>query len=56
MMQMYDYMYRRLIEANVSNDTGALQEVHGLVEEFRDTWKQAMQKDRESRFREGGRA
>lgn len=56
MMQMYDYMYRRLIEANVSNDTDALREVYGLVEEFRDTWKQAMQKDRESRFREGGRA
>ncbi|SDW51972.1 flagellar protein FliS [Marinococcus luteus] len=37
MMQMYDYMYRRLIEANVSNDTEALREVYGLVEEFRDT-------------------
>ncbi|OZT79781.1 flagellar export chaperone FliS [Marinococcus halophilus] len=56
MMQMYDYMYRRLIEANVSNDTKVLQEIYGLVEEFRDTWKQAMQKDRELRFREGGRA
>lgn len=42
MMSLYDYMYRRLIEANVKNDVAILDEVEGLVIEFRDTWKQVM--------------
>lgn len=43
MMQMYDYMNRRLIEANIKNDLEILDEVEGLVTEFRDTWKQVIE-------------
>jgi flagellar protein FliS len=43
MMQMYDYMNRRLIEANVKNDTDILDEVEGFVTDFRDTWKQVIE-------------
>ncbi|EST10656.1 flagellar export chaperone FliS [Sporolactobacillus laevolacticus] len=43
MMQMYDYMNRRLIEANIKNDLKILNEVEGLVTEFRDTWKQVIE-------------
>ncbi|SFH00594.1 flagellar export chaperone FliS [Sporolactobacillus nakayamae] len=43
MMQMYDYMNRRLIEANIKNDTAILDEVEGFVAEFRDTWKQVIE-------------
>lgn len=43
MMQMYDYMNRRLIEANIKNDLEILNEVEGLVTEFRDTWKQVIE-------------
>lgn len=43
MMQMYDYMNRRLIEANIKNDLEILGEVEGLVTEFRDTWKQVIE-------------
>jgi flagellar protein FliS len=43
MMQMYDYMNRRLIEANIKNDTDILDEVEGFVTEFRDTWKQVIE-------------
>jgi flagellar protein FliS len=40
--QLYDYMYNRLVEANMKNDMAALEEVEGYVVELRDTWKQAM--------------
>ncbi len=39
---MYEYMYRRLIEANVQKDADILQEVLGYAKELRDTWNQAM--------------
>lgn len=40
--ELYDYMYNRLVEANMKNDTAVLEEVEGYVVELRDTWKQAM--------------
>lgn len=43
MGQLYDYMYHRLIEANMKNDLETLEEVEGYIVEFRDTWKQAME-------------
>jgi len=39
---LYEYMYRRLIEANVKKDKEILDEVLGFVKELRDTWSQAM--------------
>lgn len=42
MMQMYDYIHRRLIEANVKNDVEVLEEAEGYVVEFRDTWKEVL--------------
>lgn len=42
MMQLYDYIYRRMIEANLKNDPEILDEVEGLVIDFRDTWKQVI--------------
>lgn len=42
LMPLYDYLYRRLIEANVKNDAAILDEVEGFVTEFRDTWKQVI--------------
>jgi len=39
---MYDYMYRRLVEANYSKDNEIVAEVRDLIREFRDTWKEAM--------------
>nr|AGS52119.1 flagellar biosynthesis protein FliS [uncultured bacterium contig00034] len=39
---MYEYMYRRLVEANYSKDVAIVEEVLGLTREFRDTWKEAM--------------
>jgi len=39
---LYDYMYRRLIEANIKKDKEILGEVLGFAKELRDTWTQAM--------------
>lgn len=40
--QLYDYIERRLVEANIRKDTGILNEVEELVTELRNTWSQAM--------------
>jgi len=40
--QLYEYMYTRLIDANMKNDLAILEEVEGQVVELRDTWKQVM--------------
>jgi flagellar protein FliS len=39
---MYNYMYNRLVEANMSQDVGILNEVLELFRNFRDMWKEAM--------------
>lgn len=39
---MYNYMIRRLIEANIKKDADLLDEVKGYCEEFAITWSQAM--------------
>lgn len=39
---LYDYILRRLIEANTKKDVEILEEVLYLVTQFRDTWEEAM--------------
>jgi flagellar secretion chaperone FliS len=54
MMSLYDYVYRRLIEANIKNDTSILEEVEALITEFRDTWKQVIQLNRQRQTSQDG--
>ncbi|KEF40306.1 flagellar biosynthetic protein FliS [Schinkia azotoformans MEV2011] len=54
MMQMYDYMKRRLIEANTKSDIAILNEVEGYVVEFRDTWKEVIRISRQQKYAVGG--
>jgi flagellar protein FliS len=35
---LYDYMKRRLLEANVRNDAAILREVSGLMHELKSAW------------------
>ena len=37
---LYDYMQRRLVEANAHNDVSILDEIKGLVDEIKDAWEQ----------------
>ena len=39
---LYDYMHRKLVEANLRKDGAILREVLDMFRFFRDTWKEAM--------------
>lgn len=39
---MYDYMTRRLMDANIQKDSKILEEVLGYADDLKNTWKQAM--------------
>jgi len=54
MMSLYDFMNRRLIEANIKNDASILDEVEELVTEFRDTWKEVIKLNRQKQYAGGG--
>ncbi|SES71378.1 flagellar protein FliS [Salinibacillus kushneri] len=56
MMPLYDYINRRLMEANINNDLEILDESSELVTEFRDTWKEVIQKTRKHQYGQGGNA
>lgn len=38
--QLYDYMYTKLVRANVNKDIDGIIEVKKFMEELRDTWEQ----------------
>ncbi len=53
MLALYEYMNRRLVEANIQNDVAIIAEVEGLVTEFRDTWKEVIRINRQQQFGSG---
>jgi len=40
--RLYDYMYHRLVDANIKKDAELLSEVQLLLSELRDTWSEAI--------------
>ena len=50
MLPLYEYMNRRLTEANIKNDVAIIEEVEGLVTEFRDTWKEVIKITRQQQY------
>ena len=42
LFRLYDYMYRLLLEANLKKDPQPLDQVEKMLEELRDTWKEAL--------------
>ncbi|NLL81332.1 MAG: flagellar protein FliS, partial [Tissierellia bacterium] len=38
--QLYEYMNRRLVRANIDKDVEPIKEVRKYLEELRDTWMQ----------------
>ncbi|PFA67370.1 flagellar protein FliS [Bacillus sp. AFS015802] len=57
LMSLYDYINRRLTEANIKNDAAILEEVEGLITDFRDTWKEVIQLNRQKQHAgQGGQA
>ncbi|KAB0442216.1 MAG: flagellar export chaperone FliS [Lysinibacillus fusiformis] len=53
MLPLYEYMNHRLVEANIQNDLAIIEEVEGLVTEFRDTWKEVIRINRQQQFGQG---
>ncbi|BES17801.1 flagellar export chaperone FliS [Escherichia fergusonii] len=49
---LYDYMIRRLLQANVRNDVQAIEEVEGLLGNIADAWKQISPKGVSQELRE----
>lgn len=44
LMRVYDYIYHRLVQANIKQDTEIIDEVLPLVDNLRDGWTQAVEK------------
>ena len=42
MIALYAYMVRRLLQANLHNDTGAVEEVENLMRNIADAWKESL--------------
>jgi len=42
---LYNYFYRRLIEANIKKDIEILKEVRQFISELSEVWKEAMRKE-----------
>ncbi|MEK3798559.1 flagellar export chaperone FliS [Peribacillus sp. FSL H8-0477] len=56
LLALYDYLNRQLIEANMKNDPAILDEVTVFVTDFRNTWKEAIQLNRQKQFTQSGQA
>lgn len=50
LVTLYEYMLNRLVEANIQNDIAKVDEVIGYTTEFRDTWKQVIQINRQKQY------
>ena len=51
---LYDYMYRRLIDANISKDIAPLDETLDLMTDLRDTWTQVIKINRKEIYGDRG--
>lgn len=53
MMPLYEYILNQLVEANLQNDVSMIVESEELVTQFRDTWKQVIQLNRQMKYGNG---
>ncbi len=44
--RVYEYIYGRLVEANIKQDAAIAEEAVGYIREMRDTWKEVMRKNK----------
>ena len=50
MLILYEFANSRLIDGNIQNDPALLDEAAGIITEFRDTWKQVIQINRQKQY------
>ena len=44
--RVYDYIYRRLVEANIKKDKEIVEDALKYIREMRDTWKEVMKQNK----------
>ena len=49
LLPLYNYVYDRLVEANLKSDVTKIDEAKGIITELRDAWAQAMKKARQEK-------
>lgn len=45
---VYDYIYRRLVEANIKKEKDIVEEALGYIREMRDAWREVMRLNKEA--------
>ena len=49
LLPLYNYVYDRLVEANLKSDVTRIDEARDIITELRDAWAQAMKKARQDK-------
>ncbi|MGB2870895.1 flagellar export chaperone FliS [Psychrobacillus psychrotolerans] len=52
MLVLYEFVTSRIIEGNIKKDSLMFEEAAGIMKEFRDTWKQVIQINRQKQYGE----
>ena len=50
MLILYEFANNRLIDGNIKNDSALFDEASAIIMEFRDTWKQVIQINRQKQY------
>lgn len=50
MLILYEFANSRLIDGNIKKDGAMFEEASGIITEFRDTWKQVIQINRQKQY------
>ena len=50
MLVLYEFANSRLVDGNIKNDTALFDEAAEIITEFRDTWKQVIQMNRQKQY------
>ena len=50
MLLLYEFANSRLVDGNINNDPALFEEAAAIIKEFRDTWKQAIQINRQKQY------
>lgn len=50
MLILYEFANSRLIDGNIKNDSALFDEASAIIMEFRDTWKQVIQINRQKQY------
>jgi len=50
MLILYEFVNSRLVDGNIKNDSAMFDEASSIIAEFRDTWKQVIQINRQKQY------